>query len=128
MKSWGLPTIISFVLLLISCSRAPEGRIVERDWNRYLTNHVCFEPRKLSREALFENYLRVREEFSAFRRIGSRFLRAVPYSRPRALAVNLAVNLAFRRGAVLLRKRGSDLPFTQNRAKGRSDPLFSGRT
>jgi len=105
-----------------------EGRIVERDWNRYLTNHVCFEPRKLSREALFENYLRVREEFSAFRRIGSRFLRAVPYSRPRALAVNLAVNLAFRRGAVLLRKRGSDLPFTQNRAKGRSDPLFSGRT
>lgn len=87
-----------------------EGRIVEKDWNRYLTNHVCFEPRKLSREALFENYLRVREKFSAFPRIVSRFLRAVPYSRPRALLVNLAVNVAFRRGAVQLRKRRSDPP------------------
>jgi radical SAM superfamily enzyme YgiQ (UPF0313 family) len=82
-----------------------DGRIVERDWNRYVTNHVCFEPRKLTREALFENYLRVREAFSAYPRIASRFLRALPHSRPRALAVNLAVNLAFRRGAVRLSGR-----------------------
>ncbi len=97
-----------------------EGRIVERDWSRHLTNHVCFEPRKLSREALFENYLRVREEFSAYRRIASRFLRAVPYSRPRALAVNLAVNLAFRRGATTLRKkinRGHNTIFRINKSE-----------
>jgi radical SAM superfamily enzyme YgiQ (UPF0313 family) len=107
---------------------AREGRIIEQDWNKYLTNHVCFEPRMLTRGSLFENYLRVREAFHTYPRIASRFLRAVPYSRPRALAVNLAVNLAFRRGAVQLRKRGSDLPFTQKRVKGRSDPLLIGRT
>jgi radical SAM superfamily enzyme YgiQ (UPF0313 family) len=82
-----------------------EGRIVERDWNRYVTSHVCFEPRKLSREALFENYLRVREGFSAYPRIASRFLRGVAYSRPRPLFISLAVNLAFRRGARILRKK-----------------------
>jgi len=85
-----------------------EGRIVERDWNRYVTSHVCFEPRKLSREALFENYLRVREGFSAYPRIASRFLRGVPYSRPRPLFISLAVNLAFRRGARILRKKVKD--------------------
>jgi radical SAM superfamily enzyme YgiQ (UPF0313 family) len=95
-----------------------EGRIVERDWNKHLTNHVCFEPRKLTREALFTNYLRVREAFSAYPRIAARFLRAVPYSRPRALAVNLAVNLAFRRGAVLLRK--------QKRGHDTHSPFFRG--
>lgn len=84
-----------------------EGRIVERDWNRYVTSHVCFEPRKLSREALFENYLRVRERFSAYPRIASRFLRGVAYSRPRPLFISLAVNLAFRRGARILRKKVS---------------------
>jgi radical SAM superfamily enzyme YgiQ (UPF0313 family) len=82
-----------------------EGRIVERDWNRYVTSHVCFEPRRLSRQALFENYLRVREAYSAWPRVAGRFLRAVPYSRPRPLVVNLAVNLAFRRGARILRKK-----------------------
>jgi radical SAM superfamily enzyme YgiQ (UPF0313 family) len=82
-----------------------EGRIVERDWNRYVTSHVCFEPRKISREALFRSYLRVRERFSTLPRICARVLRAVPYSRPRALAINLAVNLGFRRGARILRDK-----------------------
>ncbi len=82
-----------------------EGRIVERDWNRYLTSNVCFEPRKLSRQALFEKYLWVRERFSTFPRIGLRALRAAPRSSPRALAVNVAVNVAFRRGAKNARKR-----------------------
>jgi radical SAM superfamily enzyme YgiQ (UPF0313 family) len=85
-----------------------EGRIVERDWNRHVTSHVCFEPRHLSREALFENYLRVREGFSTYPRIASRFLRGVPYSRPRPLFISLAVNLAFRRGARILRKKVKD--------------------
>jgi len=85
-----------------------EGRIVERDWNRYVTSHVCFEPRKLTREALFENYLRVRERFCSLPRIARRFARSVPHGRPRALAVDLAVNLAFRRGARILRKRVKD--------------------
>lgn len=84
-----------------------EGRIVERDWNRYLTSRVCFEPRKLSREALLENYIRVREGFSTLPRIVGRLLRAVPYSRPRPLALNLAVNLGFRRGARSLRRQQS---------------------
>lgn len=84
-----------------------EGRIVERDWNRYLTNHVCFEPRRLTREELFENYLRVRERFSAWPRIARRVARAWPRSASRALAVNLAVNVAFRRGARELRRPGT---------------------
>ncbi|MBP7706031.1 MAG: B12-binding domain-containing radical SAM protein [Candidatus Aminicenantes bacterium] len=75
-----------------------EGRIVERDWSRYVTNHVCFEPRRLSREALFANYLRVRRAFYGPGRVASRVLKAVPYSSPRVLTANLAVNLSFRRG------------------------------
>ena len=82
-----------------------EGRIVERSWSRHLTNNVTFEPKRLTRKELFENYLRVREGFSTLPRIASRFLRAVPYTKPRPLAVNLAVNLAFRRGAKALRRR-----------------------
>ncbi|MBP7706179.1 MAG: B12-binding domain-containing radical SAM protein [Candidatus Aminicenantes bacterium] len=84
-----------------------EGRIVERDWSRYLTNHVCFEPRRMSREELFEGYLRVRERFSAWPRIAGRVARAWAYTRTRVLAVNLAVNVAFRRGALALRRSGA---------------------
>lgn len=76
-----------------------EGRIIERDWNKYLTNHVRFEPRKLTGESLFEDYLRAREAFHSYPRIASR-----------VLLVNLAGNLAFRRGAVQLRKSGSGPP------------------
>lgn len=75
-----------------------EGRIVERDWNRYLTCNVCFEPRGISREALLEHYLWVRERFSTYPRIGLRVLRAAFRSSPRVLAVNAAVNIGFRRG------------------------------
>ncbi|MCX6573886.1 MAG: hypothetical protein NTX99_07820, partial [Candidatus Aminicenantes bacterium] len=80
----------------------------ERDWNRYVTSHVCFEPRHMSREILFENYLRIRERYSAVPRIASRFLRSVPHGRPQALVVDLAVNVAFRRGARILRKKVKD--------------------
>lgn len=82
-----------------------EGRIIERDWNRYLTNNVCFEPRNISREDLFENYLWVREKFSTYPRISLRILRAASRMSPRALAVGVAVNVAFRRGAKMARKR-----------------------
>jgi radical SAM superfamily enzyme YgiQ (UPF0313 family) len=84
-----------------------EGRIVERDWSRYLTNHVCFEPRLMSRPELFEGYLRVRERFSAWPRIAGRAIRAWTYTRTRILAVNLAVNVGFRRGAKALRRSGA---------------------
>jgi len=86
---------------------AAEGRIVEKDWSLYLTNHVCFEPRRMSREELFEGYLRVRERFSAWPRIAGRVARAWAYTRTRVLAVNLAVNVAFRRGALALRRSGA---------------------
>jgi radical SAM superfamily enzyme YgiQ (UPF0313 family) len=82
-----------------------EGRIIERDWNRYVTSHVCFEPRRLTREALFASYLRVRERYSRLPRIARRVVRSASFGPPRALAIDLAINLAFRRGARLLRKR-----------------------
>ncbi len=74
-----------------------------------MTSHVCFEPRKLSREALFENYLRVREGFCAYPRIASRFAEVACHTRGRGrLFISLAVNLAFRRGARILRKKVKD--------------------
>jgi len=82
-----------------------EGRIVERDWNRYVTSHVCFEPRRLTRRALFESYLRVRERFNSGPRIAARVLRGAGYLKPRPLFVSLAVNVGFRRGGRILRRK-----------------------
>ena len=83
-----------------------EGRIIERDWTRYKTGNVCFEPRHLSRQALFQGYLGVRKEFNSRRRAAERVLRTAIRSSPRVIVIGLAVNAAFRRGTMeLVRKQ-----------------------
>jgi radical SAM superfamily enzyme YgiQ (UPF0313 family) len=75
-----------------------EGRIVERDWNRYMTYNVCFQPRNMSREVLLEGCAWVMERFFSYPQIGLRVLRASPRASFKATAEVLAVNLAFRQG------------------------------
>lgn len=75
-----------------------EGRIVERDWSRYITDNVCFKPMRMSREALFEGCLEVKKRFFSYPRVAVRVARAAFRSSPRALAVCAALNLGFKRG------------------------------
>ena len=75
-----------------------EGRIVERDWSRYMTDNVCFEPRRMSRRELLEGCAWVRERFYSYPRVAQRVARAAVRASPKATAAVLAVNMAFRRG------------------------------
>ncbi len=75
-----------------------EGRIVERDWGRYITDNVCFRPKGMSGRELLEGCAWVRERFFAYPRVGVRVARAAVRSSPKATAAVLAVNMAFRRG------------------------------
>jgi len=88
-----------------------EGRIVERDWNRYMTDNVCFKPRNMSREVLLEGCAWVSERFFSYPRIGLRVLRAWPRASFEATAEVLAVNLAFRQGIVDMPRRGERAGF-----------------
>jgi radical SAM superfamily enzyme YgiQ (UPF0313 family) len=75
-----------------------EGRLVERDWSRYISDNVCFEPRNMSREVLLEKCAWVRERFFSYPQVGLRVARASLRAPPKAAAAVLAVNLAFRSG------------------------------
>jgi radical SAM superfamily enzyme YgiQ (UPF0313 family) len=75
-----------------------EGRIVERDWNRYMSDNVCFVPKHMSRETLFDGCLRVKRHFFSYPRVAMRIARAAVRSSPKALAVCAALNLGFKRG------------------------------
>ena len=72
-----------------------EGRIVERDWSRYTTNEVVFQPRHMSAEVLRAGYRRAWEKTyrlsNIIRRCNAAGLRQMP--------INLAVNLSYRRKA-----------------------------
>ena len=75
-----------------------EGRIIERDWGRYITDNVCFRPKGMSSRELLEGCAWVREKFYAYPRLGLRVARAAVRSSPKATAAVFAVNMAFRRG------------------------------
>ena len=75
-----------------------EGRLVERDWSMYMTDHACFEPKNMSRRELIEGCAWVRKKFFSYPRIVQRVGRASLRASPQATAVVLAVNLAFRGG------------------------------
>jgi radical SAM superfamily enzyme YgiQ (UPF0313 family) len=84
-----------------------EGRLVERDWNRYMTDRACFEPKNMSREELVERFVWIRRKFHSYPRIVQRVARASLWTTPRATATILALNLAFKRGI-------RDIPWDQN--------------
>ena len=96
-----------------------EGRIVERDWNRYMTDNVCFKPRHMSREVLREGCVWASRKFFSYPRIGLRVLRAWPRAPLKATAAVLAVNLAFRQGIADLPRRGERAGFGHWHRDGR---------
>jgi radical SAM superfamily enzyme YgiQ (UPF0313 family) len=75
-----------------------EGRIVERDWSRYITDNVCFEPKRMSRQTLLDGFTWVRRRFYSYPRVGLRVARASLRASPKATAAVFAVNMAFKRG------------------------------
>lgn len=75
-----------------------EGRIVERDWNRYITDRICFEPRNMTARTLADGCRGVRERFFTYPRVALRTARAAMREAPSVAATVLAVNLAFRQG------------------------------
>jgi radical SAM superfamily enzyme YgiQ (UPF0313 family) len=48
---------------------AREGRITEWDWGRYVSPHVCFEPKRMTAQELGEGTLWAQKEFFALPRI-----------------------------------------------------------
>lgn len=72
-----------------------EGRIVERDWSRYTTNEVIFQPRRMSAEALRAGYRRAWRETYRLANI----LRRCTAAGLSRLPISLAVNLSYRRKA-----------------------------
>jgi len=99
-----------------------EGRLVERDWNRYMTDNVCFEPRNMSREVLLEGCAWVSRKFFSYPRIGLRVLRAWPRAPFKATAAVLAVNLAFRQGIPDVPRRRENPRLGHWRRAGRHHP------
>jgi radical SAM superfamily enzyme YgiQ (UPF0313 family) len=75
-----------------------EGRLVERDWNRYMTDNVCFEPKNMSRDVLLVRCAWVRKKFFSYPRVVQRVARASLRASPKATAAVFVVNLAFRQG------------------------------
>jgi radical SAM superfamily enzyme YgiQ (UPF0313 family) len=75
-----------------------EGRLVERDWSKYMTDRACFEPKNISRKELVERFVCVRKKFHSYPRVVQRAARASLWTTPRAAAMVLALNLAFKRG------------------------------
>jgi radical SAM superfamily enzyme YgiQ (UPF0313 family) len=75
-----------------------EARIFERDWNRYMSDNVCFVPEHMSRETLFDGCLWVKRRFFSYPHVAMRVARAAVRSSPKAVAVCAALNLGFKRG------------------------------
>ncbi|MCX7934913.1 MAG: DUF4070 domain-containing protein, partial [Planctomycetota bacterium] len=71
------------------------GRIVERDWSRYTTNEVVFQPLRMSGEALRAGYRRAWREIYRLPNI----LRRCTAAGLSRLPISLAVNLSYRRKA-----------------------------
>ncbi len=69
-----------------------QGRIIDRDWSRYNTSHVVFQPKQMSPEQLREGYLRAYREFYSFKSI----LKRLPDD-PRRRAPYLLFNLCYRK-------------------------------
>ena len=99
-----------------------EGRIVERDWNRYMTDNVCFKPRNMSREVLGEGCAWAGRKFFSYPRIGARVLRAWPRAPIKATAAVLAVNLAFRQEITEMPSGGERAGFGHWHRVGRHHP------
>ena len=69
-----------------------QGRIIDRDWSRYNTSHVVFQPKQMSPEQLREGYLRAYRAFYSFKSI----LKRLPDD-PRRRAPYLLFNLCYRK-------------------------------
>jgi radical SAM superfamily enzyme YgiQ (UPF0313 family) len=75
-----------------------EGRIVEDDWDRYVSDNVCFEPRHMSRETLSRQCVWVKQRFFSYPLVALRTAWAAFHASPRAVAAVLALNLGMKKG------------------------------
>jgi radical SAM superfamily enzyme YgiQ (UPF0313 family) len=69
-----------------------EGRIVDFDWTHYNTSKVVFEPKRMSREELYQGYLWMYDQFYSFKNI----VRRMPVSCKQRLPY-LLFNLGYRK-------------------------------
>jgi len=72
-----------------------EGRIRERDWARYHTGEVVFEPRSMSAAELLAGYHAMYHRFYSMKNILRRSIAS-----PRNLVYRVAVNLSYRKKAL----------------------------
>lgn len=76
-----------------------EGRIIDYDWNHYNTAHVVFEPKKMSREELYDGYLWMYKNFYSFENI----LKRLPEQKNQWMSY-LLFNLGYRKFGSLTSK------------------------
>ncbi|TET92097.1 B12-binding domain-containing radical SAM protein [Candidatus Aerophobetes bacterium] len=74
-----------------------EGRITERNWNKYIASNLCFKLKTMSERTFLEKYHWMKSKFHTFPRIALRLLRASRISAPYELWVLLGINLGIRK-------------------------------
>jgi radical SAM superfamily enzyme YgiQ (UPF0313 family) len=71
------------------------GRLLHKNWSRYDTNHVVFEPARMTQTDLLEGYIRLYGQFYSLTSIARRII-AKGHDIPELLALNIGRRINFR--------------------------------
>ncbi len=73
-----------------------EGRILEENWNRYVTSNLCFELKNMSRDAFLAQYAWLRKKLYSYPQILRRVMRTATRLSPYESGILLGINLGNR--------------------------------
>jgi radical SAM superfamily enzyme YgiQ (UPF0313 family) len=74
-----------------------EGRIVDRDWRNYVSCHLCFELKNMSRRTFLEELYKLKRRFYSNTKIALRVMRSIRRASCYEAGLILAVNLGYKR-------------------------------